>query len=118
MKSGGKIKGPGKPDGTGPYGGTEECQLSEEEEKKKKKKSMIARELRKLANALDKKVGYQEDDFTEEELEEDWWYAHQDADFGESLWQVDRALKPYNLEVVSLETSAGTYWQIVQGKMS
>jgi len=24
----GKIKGPGIPDGTGPYGGTEECQLN------------------------------------------------------------------------------------------
>jgi len=53
-KIAGKIKGPGKPDRTGPYGGTEECQLSEEEEKKKKKKSMIARELKKIADELDK----------------------------------------------------------------
>lgn len=34
-KKAGKIKGPGKPDGTGPRGGTPECPMSEEEEEKK-----------------------------------------------------------------------------------
>jgi len=53
MKTAGKIKGPGKPDGTGPYGGTEDCQLSEEE---KKKKNRLAKELRTIASMLDKKA--------------------------------------------------------------
>lgn len=35
QKEAGKIKGPGNPDGTGPYSGTEECPLSDKDEKKK-----------------------------------------------------------------------------------
>lgn len=35
-KEAGKIKGPGKPDGTGPLSGTPECQMTKKEEKKKK----------------------------------------------------------------------------------
>jgi hypothetical protein len=36
-KEAGKIKGPGKPDGTGPLGGTPECQLAEKEKEEKNK---------------------------------------------------------------------------------
>lgn len=36
-KSAGKKKGPGVPDGTGPYAGTKKCQMEDEEEDKKKK---------------------------------------------------------------------------------
>ena len=58
-KNAGKIKGPGKPDGTGPYGGTEECQMKEEKEsakKEEKEEKEVAKEEKEEKEAEEKIV--------------------------------------------------------------
>lgn len=57
-KKAGKIKGPGKPDGTGPYSGTDECPMSKEKEakgdEKAEKMEEKAKELLEKAEKMEK----------------------------------------------------------------
>jgi hypothetical protein len=51
-KKAGKEKGPGVPDGTGPYGGTEKCPMSEKKEEKEAKGDEKAEKMEEKAQKL------------------------------------------------------------------
>lgn len=51
-KKAGKDKGPGVPDGTGPYGGTEKCPMSEKKEEKEAKGDEKAEKMEEKAQKL------------------------------------------------------------------
>lgn len=77
-KEAGKIKGPGKPDGTGPMSGTDECPMSKKEESESKKKAdekeakgKDCEETSEGAPEEKKKEAVKEDDTLEEEKKED-----------------------------------------------
>jgi len=75
-------------------------------------------ELKKIAEDLEKikkkadDIPFTEEDFTEEELEKDWTYAHQDEWYRDTLEAVSGALAKHGLEVFIMETSSGHYWRI------